>query len=925
MSKIKILESTKSLHEAAKSMLNSILEMQTSADRQIKEMREVEAKVVSIEKTKQAKEEQLKKQAAEQKVTEQQISAVQAEPAAAVSAADAVQSPRTGGDRPQAAPEKTVSAPVQPAAAAADGTSADTSQRRTAQAAAAAVPAAQKTVPAAQKTDAPVSDKASAAAARKGDTSPNPQPASAASPPKESAPVQKTQPAPQQRTPGADRAPRDAGSSQKSGRPSKQQVTASKQEAPRKNKDVQPKQNKPRQTEPKGSTGASARQSGSRPGRPADRPMPAVQKSGQGQFRSDSGRKKREEGAGTDRKKKKTGIKERVFSVDYDEIPKGSRRRGGQRKQQKRVPVEPMRIDHAVITEETVSVKLLSEKIGKPVTDILKKLLLLGMTSNINSQIDFDVAQLVASEFGVDLEQKVEKTAEEILVEETEDSADQLEKRPPVVTIMGHVDHGKTSLLDRIRVSRVTETEAGGITQHIGAYQVEYDGDKITFIDTPGHEAFTAMRARGAQVTDIAIIVVAADDGIMPQTIEAINHAKSADVPIIVAVNKIDRENANVAKIMQELTEYELLPEEWGGDTVVVPVSAKTGEGIEKLLEMIILVADMQELRANPGRMARGTIVEAQLDKGRGPVATVLVQNGTLKTGDTIIAGVAYGRVRAMVDDRGNAVREALPSQPVEVIGFSEVPVAGDILHAAEGALSKKVAEERRAQQKVDKLKKGPQVSLDDLFSQISEGQIKDLNIVIKADVQGSVEAVRQSLEKLSNEEVRVQAIHTGVGAITESDVLLASAANAIIIGFNVRPDNMAVTAAEREQVDVRLYRVIYQAIEDIEKAMAGMLEPEYEEVVTGHAEVRQIFKVSAIGTIAGCYVQDGVIRRNTKIRLVRDGIVIHEGALRSLRRVKDDVREVTQGYECGMSLENFNDIKEGDIIEGFEMQEIER
>ncbi|MEG2189102.1 MAG: translation initiation factor IF-2, partial [Christensenella sp.] len=521
---------------------------------------------------------------------------------------------------------------------------------------------------------------------------------------------------------------------------------------------------------------------------------------------------------------------------------------------------------------------------------------------------------------------KIAQTAEDILVEDVVDTDEQLEKRPPIVTIMGHVDHGKTSLLDKIRAAKVTEGEAGGITQHIGAYQTELNGEKITFIDTPGHEAFTAMRARGAQVTDIAVIVVAADDGIMPQTVEAINHAKSAEVPIIVAVNKIDRQNANVQKIMQELTEHGLLPEEWGGETIVVPVSAKTGEGIDKLLEMILLVAEVQELKANPDRLAKGTIVEAQLDKGRGPVATVLVETGTLRVGDTIIAGTAYGRVRAMVNDLGKMVAEALPSQPVEVIGFSEVPAAGDILHAAQAdKLSKQVAEERKDKQKAEMLKKMSKISLDDLFEQIAEGQIKDLNIVIKADVQGSVEAVRQSLEKLSNDEVHVRAIHCGVGAITETDVMLASAANAIIIGFNVRPDNMAQGAAEREKVDVRMYRIIYKAIEDITAAMTGMLEPEFEELVLGHAEVRQTFKMSTVGTIAGCYVLDGLIRRNASARLLRDNVVIYEGALSSLKRFKDDAKEVAQGYECGLSLDHYDDIKESDVIECFEMHEIAR
>lgn len=626
------------------------------------------------------------------------------------------------------------------------------------------------------------------------------------------------------------------------------------------------------------------------------------------------------------RKNKKSVIKERVFSIDDDDFPRGSRKVRHKKQQVYKTQPEPIKIEKAVITEDTVSVKLLSEKIGKPVSEILKKLLLLGIMSTINSQIDFDTAQLVSSEFGVELEQKIEKTAEDILVEEAEDTPEDLITRPPVVTIMGHVDHGKTSLLDKIRTTHVTENEAGGITQHIGAYQVEMNGQKITFIDTPGHEAFTAMRARGAQVTDIAIIVVAADDGIMPQTEEAINHAKSADVPIIVAINKMDKDNANPQRVMQSLTEYDLLPEEWGGDTVVVPVSAKTGMGIDKLLEMILLVAEVLELKANPNRLAKGTIIEAQLDKGRGPVATVLVENGTLNTGDTIIAGTAYGRVRIMFNDVGEEVKAAGPSMPVEVIGFSEVPEAGDILRAAPAdKLTKQVAEQRKDRQKAEMLKKVSQVSLDDLFSQIAEGQIKELNLVIKADVQGSVEAVRQSLEKLSNDEVRVKAIHTGVGAIAETDIMLAAAANAIVIGFNVRPDNMAQAAAEREKVDVRLYRVIYKAIEDITNAMNGMLDPEYEEKVLGHAEVRQLWRISSVGVVAGCYVTDGVLKRNSEARLLRDNVVIYEGKLSSLKRFKDDAKEVAQGYECGLSLENYNDIKEGDIVECFEMQEIKR
>ena len=589
--------------------------------------------------------------------------------------------------------------------------------------------------------------------------------------------------------------------------------------------------------------------------------------------------------------------------------------------------IEPVRVDHAVMATERISVKDLSEKIGRPASEIIKKLFLLGIMATINNEIDFDTAQLVCDEFGVELEQKLEKTFEEVLLDEAQEDEDggNLQERPPVVTIMGHVDHGKTSLLDMIRKTHVTATEAGGITQHIGAYSVTLNGRRITFLDTPGHEAFTAMRARGAQATDIAVLVVAADDGIMPQTIEAINHAKAANVSVIVAVNKIDRPAANVERVTQQLTEYGLVPEEWGGDTIVVPVSAHTGENIDRLLEMILLVADVMELRANPDRRATGIIIEARLDKGRGPVATVLVKNGTLRVGDTIVAGTAYGRVRAMQNDRGERVTQAGPSDPVEVIGFNDVPEAGDNLYAVEeSSLSRQVAQERRDRQKAEQLKAMSKVSLDDLFSQIEQGSVKELNVIVKADVQGSVEAVRTSLEKISNEEVRVRAIHGGVGAITPTDVMLASASNAIIVGFNVRPQPQAKEAAEQEKVDIRLYRVIYQAIEDIENAIHGMLAPVYQEVVLGHVQVREVYRVSRVGTIAGCYVTDGKITRNAKVRLVRDGVVVHEGDIASLRRFKDDVREVAQGYECGVGLVNYNDIKQGDQLEAFVNEQVE-
>ena len=625
-------------------------------------------------------------------------------------------------------------------------------------------------------------------------------------------------------------------------------------------------------------------------------------------------------------KSKKSMMKEAAPKITWDdETPMGRKQR---RKQQQMHKPEPVVIEKAVLTTEMVTVKELSEKIGKPAAEIIKKLFILGIMATINQEIDFDTCSLIAGEYGIEVEQQLAKTAEDVLNESVDevDSEENMEPRPPVVTIMGHVDHGKTSLLDAIRQSSITEGEAGGITQHIGAYTVTCNGRQITFIDTPGHEAFTSMRARGAQVTDVVILVVAADDGIMPQTVEAINHAKAAGVPIIVAINKMDRDTADPERVKQQLTEYGLVTEEWGGDTICVPVSAKTKQGLDNLLEMVLLQADMLELKANPHRIARGTIIEAELHKGRGPIATVLVQNGTLKIGDPIVAGTAYGRVRAMMDDKGRRVTEAGPSQPVEVLGFSEVPSAGDVMNVAEvDKLSRQVAEERRDKQKAEQLKAMSKVSLDDLFNQIAEGQMKELNIIVKADVQGSVEAVKQALEKLSNEEVRVKCIHGGVGAITASDIMFASASNAIVIGFNVRPDAMARETAERENVDVRLYRIIYQAIEDMEKAMKGLFAPVFKEVELGRITVRNTFKVSGVGTIAGAYVNSGKVNRNAQVRVVRDGVVIHEGKIASLKRFKDDVKEVSAGFECGIGLENFNDIHEEDVIEAFEMQQVER
>ena len=562
-----------------------------------------------------------------------------------------------------------------------------------------------------------------------------------------------------------------------------------------------------------------------------------------------------------------------------------------------------------------------------PAAQIIKKLFLEGKMLNVNSDITYDEAEEIALEYDILCEHEVVVDVIEEMLKEEEENEEDLQPRPPVVCVMGHVDHGKTSILDAIRKTSVTSGEAGGITQHIGAYVVEVSGQKITFLDTPGHEAFTAMRLRGAQSTDIAILVVAADDGVMPQTIEAINHAKAAEIDIIVAINKIDKPSANIDRVKQELTEYGLIAEDWGGTTIMVPVSAHTGEGLQDLLDMILLDAEVKELKANPNRKGRGLILEAQLDKGRGPVATVLVQKGTLNVGDNVTVGTAFGKIRAMIDDKGRRVKKAGPSTPVEILGLNEVPQAGEVFIATDTEKEARTMAETFIATKREKMLADTKskLSLDGLFDQIQAGQIKDLNIIVKADVQGSVEAVKQSLAKLSNDEVAVKVIHGGVGAINESDVTLASASNAIIIGFNVRPDNQAKIIAEQEKVDLRLYRVIYNAIEDIEAAMKGMLEPTFEEKIIGHAEVRQTYKVSGVGTIIGGYVQDGKIVRNCKVRLLRDNVVIHEGELASLKRFKDDVKEVNSGYEFGMSFEKYNDIKEGDQIEAFVMEEVPR
>ena len=605
--------------------------------------------------------------------------------------------------------------------------------------------------------------------------------------------------------------------------------------------------------------------------------------------------------------------------------------RGGKKSRKKpsaQQMMAPIKIETAYMSGDTIIVRDLCEKIGKTSGEIIKKLFLLGNMATINSEIDFDTASLVCADFEITLEKKQEQTAEDQLTaEDFEDTDENLMSRPPVVTIMGHVDHGKTSLLDYIRKSRVTAGEAGGITQHIGAYTVNVDGDRqITFLDTPGHEAFTAMRARGTQATDIAILVVAADDSVMPQTVESINHAKAAEVPIIVAINKIDKPTANPERVKQDLTNYGIVCEDWGGDVIMVPVSAHTGEGIDELLEMVLLQAETMELRANPNRLGRGVIVEAKLDKARGPLATVLLQNGTLRVGDNIIAGMASGRVRALINDKGEKVKEAGPSMPVEIMGFDEVPSAGDeMIAVGDDHLSRQVAEERKEKLKASREASMAKMSMENLFSNLEAGKMTTLNLIIKADVQGSVEAVKQAMEKLTNDEVRVRVLHSAAGAVTKDDVNLASAFNAIIIGFNVRPDNSAREVAAREKVDVRLYTVIYKAIEDMELAMKGLLAPEFKEVILGHAEVRAVMKITGAGIIAGSYVTDGKMQRNAQVRLLRDNVVVHEGKLSSLKHYKEDVKEMKEGFECGMSLEGHNDIKEGDIIECFIMEEIPR
>ena len=619
--------------------------------------------------------------------------------------------------------------------------------------------------------------------------------------------------------------------------------------------------------------------------------------------------------------------KQKIKSKADARRPFSSKRRQEEQEKFKRLQRQRQQVKKVqlkVMIPDEINVGELASRLKRTAADVIKELLKLGVMANISQTIDFDTAALVAEEMGAKVEKEVFVSIEEKLFDESEDKEENLEPRSPVIVVMGHVDHGKTSLLDCIRKTDVASGEAGGITQHIGAYRVKVNGQSVTFLDTPGHAAFTSMRARGAQVTDIAILVVAADDGIMPQTVEAINHAKAANIPIIVAVNKIDKENADPDRVLQQLTEYDLVPEEWGGETIVCKISAKKGEGISNLLEMVLLTAEMQELRANPNHQATGTVIEAKLDRGRGPVASVLVQNGTLHAGDVVIAGKAVGHVRVMTDERGNRLKDAGPSVPVEIIGLGDVPDAGDVFYAVDNErMARELVEQRKEKEKEERNKAMHKVTLENLFDTIQQESVKDLNIIIKADVQGSVDALRASLVKLSNEEVRINVIHGAVGAVNESDVMLAAASNAIIVGFNVRPERAAADSANQQDVEIRLYRVIYDCIEEIEQAMKGMLAPKFKEVVLGHAEIRQTFRVSGVGTIAGAYVQDGKIVRSCEVRIVRDGIVIHEGHLNSLKRFKDDVKEVASGYECGMGIENYNDIKEGDIIESFIMEEV--
>ncbi|MWV43505.1 translation initiation factor IF-2 [Paenibacillus sp. HJL G12] len=662
-------------------------------------------------------------------------------------------------------------------------------------------------------------------------------------------------------------------------------------------------------------------QSGNRPQPTGSRPEGGASSDNRGGNRNQNSNQNRGKGGGS-RRFEDGNNKSGSFNRNNNRGGKNNRGRQQNQPPREKIDNTPKKI----IVRGTMTVGETAKLLHKDASEVIKKLILMGVMATINQELDIDTILLLAGEFGVEVEVKIVVEDDRFETTEENDEPENLKTRPPVVTIMGHVDHGKTTLLDAIRSTNVTGGEAGGITQHIGAYQVEINNKKITFLDTPGHEAFTAMRARGAQITDITIIVVAADDGVMPQTVEAVNHAKAAELPIIVAVNKIDKPDANPDKVKQELTEYGLVPEEWGGDTIFVNVSAKQKMGLEDLLEMILLVSEVNDYKANPDKRARGAVIEAELDKGRGPVARILVQHGTLKVGDAFVAGNCFGRVRAMVNDKGRRLKEAGPSTPVEITGLTEVPQAGDPFMVFEDERkARSIAEKRSITQRQSDLGSNVRVTLDDLFQHIKDGEIKDLNVIIKGDVQGSVEALKGSLAKIEVEGVRVKIIHSGAGAITESDIILAAASNAIVIGFNVRPDPQAGATAEQEKVDIRLHRVIYNVIEEIEQAMKGMLDPEYKEVVIGHAEVRNLFKISKVGTIAGCMVTQGKITRNAEFRLIREGIVVHEGKIDTLKRFKDDAKEVAQGYECGITLQGYNDLKEGDVIEAFIMEAVER
>ncbi len=669
-----------------------------------------------------------------------------------------------------------------------------------------------------------------------------------------------------------------------------------------------------------GAKPAGGKQGGYRAAEPVIMPLPGNKNFGANKKKGEKNYEEKK----TNTLSKRALIKQSVSVEDFDEDKSGYRKMRPVKKQKSKQEGTAVKIEHAVITTEVIPLKVLSEKIGVSAIEITKKLFKEGIMKTINDSVDYDTAAYIAADLGIELELKLEKTAEDKLYEGFEEEADDAEavKRPPVVTVMGHVDHGKTSLLDRIRKSSVAAGEAGGITQHIGAYQVVVNGKPITFLDTPGHEAFTAMRARGAQATDIAVLVVAADDGIMPQTVEAINHAKAAGVSIIAAINKIDKPEANIEKVKTQLTENGLVPEEWGGDVMVCPVSAKSGQGVDELLESILLLADVKELKANPNRKAKGVVLEAKLDTSKGPVANVLVQNGTLHVGDPVVIGMVVGKVRAMIDDKGRRITSAGPSVPVSIMGLDDVPAAGDTLYAVSQELTRQVAEERKNKMKSDVVAT-QKVSLDDVFNRIAEGEMKTLNIIVKADVQGSVEAVKQSLLKLSNDEVKVNVIHAAAGAISETDIMLADSSDAVIIGFNVRPDSNAKASAEKSGVDIKLYRVIYEAIEDVEKALKGMLAPKYKETYMGKAEVRETFKITGVGMVAGCYVTEGKIVRNGKLRIYRDNVMICEGNVNQLKRFKDDVKEVNQGFECGISIEKFNDIKIGDFIESYVIEEV--